>query len=130
MDEPIRWVTKPEAAQEVKISLSTLDRRVRKGEVALRREGHCVYIGRTVRRLELSASDWKHRASERERARDEAGEAASASRLSQLELERKCREPVDEHEMTIRAFSIVRIIALLLLALLMGSVLLWWFVLS
>ena len=33
MDEPVRWVTKAEAAQELEIPLSTLDRKIRKGEV-------------------------------------------------------------------------------------------------
>ena len=29
MDEPVRWVTKAEAAEELGVSLSTLDRRIR-----------------------------------------------------------------------------------------------------
>ena len=33
MDQPVRWVTKAEAAEELEISLSTLDRKIRKGEV-------------------------------------------------------------------------------------------------
>ena len=39
MDEPIRWVTKAEAAEELEISLSTLDRKIRKGEIEVVREG-------------------------------------------------------------------------------------------
>ena len=39
MDEPVRWVTKPEAAEELEVSLSTLDRKIRNGEVEVRREG-------------------------------------------------------------------------------------------
>ena len=39
MDEPVRWVSKSEAAEELEISLSTLDRRIRKREVEVVREG-------------------------------------------------------------------------------------------
>ena len=97
MDEPIRWVSKAEAARELEISLSTLDRKTRKRDVEAVREGRRVYVGmhgpeylsdeellrnaitredeleRTVRELERSAS-------ELERERDEARDAASASR--------------------------------------------------
>ena len=97
MDEPVRWVTKVEAAQELEVSLSTLDRMIRKGEVEVAREGRRVYVRmlgpenpsdeellrraimredeleRTVRELEQSAS-------ELERERDGAREAAAASR--------------------------------------------------
>ena len=44
MDEPVRWVTKAEAARELEISLSTLDRKIRKGEVEAVREGRRVYV--------------------------------------------------------------------------------------
>ena len=33
MDEPVRWVTKAEAAEELEISLSTLNRKIRMGEI-------------------------------------------------------------------------------------------------
>ena len=44
MDEHVRWVTKAEAAREMEISLSTLDRRIRSGEVEVVREGRRVYV--------------------------------------------------------------------------------------
>ena len=44
MDEPVRWVTKAEAAQELEISLSTLDRKIRKGEAEVVRRGRRVYV--------------------------------------------------------------------------------------
>ena len=104
MDQPVRWVTKAEAAEELEISLSTLDRKTRKGEVEVVREGRRVYVRmhgpeylsdeellrraiareheleRTVRELERSASESKLRASELERERDEARESATAGR--------------------------------------------------
>ena len=44
MDEPVRWVSKAEAAEELEISLSTLDRKIKKGEVEVLREGRRVYV--------------------------------------------------------------------------------------
>ena len=106
MDEPVRWVTKVEAAQELEVSISTLDRMIRKGEVEVAREGRRVHVRmlgpenpsdeellrraivredeleRTVRELEQSAS-------ELERERDEAREAAAASRDAYEELEER-----------------------------------------
>ena len=138
MDEPVRWVTKAQAAEELQASLSTLDRMIRKGEVEVRREGRRVYVRmhgpeylsdgellrraiaredeleRTVRELERNLSESEHRASELERERDEAKEAVSAGRLPYLELERKYRKEVDEHEMTNLAFNIARVIAFVL----------------
>ena len=44
MDEQVRWVTKAEAAREMEISLSTLDRKSRRGEIEVRKEGRRVYV--------------------------------------------------------------------------------------
>ena len=44
MDEPARWVAKAEAAEELEISLSTLDRKIRKGEIEVVREGRRLYV--------------------------------------------------------------------------------------
>ena len=43
-EEPVRWVSKAEAAQELEISLSTLDRMIRKGHLEVVREGRRVYV--------------------------------------------------------------------------------------
>ena len=114
MDEPVRWVSKAEAAQELEISLSTLDRKIRKGEVEVVREGRRVYVrmhgpeypddedllrraimrgdelaGR-VRELERSAS-------ELELERDEARDPASATRDAYEDLEEAYREERAAH---------------------------------
>ena len=61
MDEPVRWVRKAEAAEELEISLSTLDRKLRRGEVEVVREGRRVYV--RMRGLEyLSDEDLLRRA--------------------------------------------------------------------
>ena len=153
MDEPVRWVSKAEATEKLEISLSTLDRKIRKGEVEVVREGHRVYVRmhgpeymsdeellrrtiaredeleRTVRELERSTSELKLRSSELERERDEARESASASRRPYEELEQAYRKEIADHKETKELLIASRITAILLLALLVGSVLLWWFVL-
>ena len=93
----VRWVTKAEAAEELEVSLSTLDRKIRNGEVEVRREGRLVYVRmegeyitddellrraivredeleRTVREMERNATELEQGASEMERERDEARE--------------------------------------------------------
>ena len=44
MAEGVRWVSKAEAARELEVSISTLDRMIRRGEVEVRREGRRVYV--------------------------------------------------------------------------------------
>ena len=152
MNQPVRWVTKAEAAEELEISLSTLDRKIRNGEVEVRREGRRVFVRmegeyitddellrrviireeelqRTVRELERQASESKNRAADLEGERDEAREAASTGRLEYHELERKYQKEVAQHRATKGVLIAVQVTAFVLLALLIGSVLLWWFVL-
>ena len=152
MDEPVRWVSKAEAAEELEVSLSTLDRMIRRGEVNVRREGRRVFVRmkgeyitdeellrravareqeleRTVRELEQSVSEWKLRASELERERDEAMESAATARGPYVKLEMEHRQEVSDHKVTKYVLNVISVIAFVLLALLVGSVLLWWFVL-
>ena len=145
MNEPVRWVTKAEAAEELEISLSTLDRKIRSGEIEVVREGRPEYLSdeallrradarerelqRTVRELEQRVSELKQRGSELERERDEARESAATARGPYFELRMEHQREVSEHEVTNSVLNIFRLIAFVLLALLIGSVLLWWFVL-
>ena len=117
MDEPVRWVTKGEAAQELEVSLSTLDRMIRKGEVEIVREGRRVFVRmsgeyitdeellrqtidreheleQTVREVEQRVSELKLRASELELERDEARESAATARRPYHELEREYQKEV------------------------------------
>ena len=152
MDERVRWVTKAEAAEELEVSLSTLDRMIRRGEAEVRREGRRVYVRmegnyvsdaevlrravarereleRKVRELERQASGLKDRASELERERDEAKGAVSTGRLAYHELEQEHRKEVAAHRGTKDILNFARVTAFVLLMLLIGSILLWWFVL-
>ena len=150
MDEHVRWVTKAEAAREMEISLSTLDRRIRSGEVEVVREGRRVYVRmhgleyvgddellrraiareeeleRTVRQLEQSVSELKLRASELKRERDEARESASASRRPYEELEGAYEKEIAEHKETKEVVIAVRGTAIVLFVLLVTSVLVTW----
>ena len=154
MDERVRWVRKAEAAEELEISLSTLDRKIRSGEIEVAREGRRVYVRmhgpeylsdeellrradarerelqRTVRELEQRVSELKLRESELERERDEARETAATAKWPYHELQRDYQKEVSDHEMTTVALNIFRLIAFVLLLLLIGSVLLWWFLLK
>ncbi len=146
MDERVRWVTKAEAAREMEISLSTLDRRIRRGEIEVRREGRWVhvrlegpeYVGddellrRSLGREDkLQRTVWEldRTVTELERERDEAREAALASRQVHKELEEACRKERAAHKETKNLLNMVRVTAIVLFVLLVGSVLLWWFVL-
>ena len=85
-------------------------------------------LQRTVRELEQSVSEWKLRAPELERERDEAGSPPTANRPYH-ELEREYWKEVAEHKETKELLIAARVTALVLLVLLVVSVLLWWFVL-
>ena len=97
MAEGVRWVSKAEAARELEVSISTLDRMIRRGEIEVRREGRRVYVRMNgpeyvsdeellrraiVREDKLQRTVWEldGRASELERERDEAREAAATAR--------------------------------------------------
>ena len=152
MDEPVRWVTKAEAAQELEISLSTLNRKIRMGEIEVVREGRRVFVRmrgpeylsdeellrraiareheleRTVRELERSASELKLRASERER--DEARESSSAGRRPYEELEEAYRKETAAHKETKEVVITLRGTAIVLLVRLVASVLVAWLLLT
>ena len=108
MAEQVRWVPKTEAARELDVSLSTLDRKIRRGEVEVRREGRGVYVrlegpdyvsdeellSRALAREDrLQQTVWEldGRASELLQERDEASEAASASRRRMRRWRRRTR---------------------------------------
>ena len=138
MAERVRWATKAEAARELEVSISTLDRKIRTGEVEVRREGRRVYVRmegeyipdeellrravvraneleRSVRELERKLSEAERRASGLERERDEARESVSAGRLARHELERAYRKEVAEHKETTVVLNVARVIVVALI---------------
>ena len=143
MDEPVHWVTKAEAAQELEVSLSTLDRMIRRGEVEVAREGRRVYVRmlgpgdpsdeellrRAIVRedeLEGTVRELERSAPELERERDEAREAAANSRQAYAELEEAYRKERVAHGRTRELASRLKAAVAGLFVLLVVSVLVWW----
>ena len=146
MDETVRCVTEAEASEELEISLSTLDRKIRTGESEVVRKGRRVYVRMhgpeypndeealrraiprdnelepTVRELERNASEVELRASELERERDEARESASAIGQRYEELQQTYGKEREAHEST---KSWVFLLGLLAAVLLVISVVSW-----
>ena len=146
MAEQVRWVTKAEAVREMEVSVSTLDRMIRRGEVEVRRDGRRVYVrmegpeyvsDEELLRRSLAREDklqrtvWEldRQASELERERDEARDAASVNRQAYEELEEAYRKERAEHEETKEGIFAVRMTTFVLLGLLVACVLVWWFML-
>ena len=144
--DDVHWVDKGEAARELKVSLSTLDRMIRKGEVAVERKGRRVYVKlpgprcpsdrellrqararaerleRTVREL---AGEADRLAQERDRARAETESALEEYRR----LEGVLVGEQDAHEKTRRWVRIFGFTALGLLAILAIVILAaWWLI--
>ena len=147
MDEQVRWVTKAEAVREMEVSVSTLDRKIRRGEIEVRREGRRVYVrmegpeyvsdDELLRRSldredKLQRTVWEldGRALELERDRDEARESASVNRRAYEEMEEAYRKERAADERSSRLAIRLGLVAAALLVLLISSVLLWWFVLE
>ena len=146
MAEQVRWVTKAEAVREMGVSVSTLDRMIRRGEVEVRREGRRVYVrmegpeyasdedllSRALAREDkLQRTVWEldGRAAELERERDEARASESASRQAYDEMEEAYRKEIAQHGRTRRWAFRLGLVAVVVLVLLVGSILLWCFVL-
>ncbi|MYB47818.1 MAG: hypothetical protein F4X72_00830 [Dehalococcoidia bacterium] len=143
MAERVRWVAKAEAAREMEVSISTLDRMIRRGEIEVRREGRRVYVrmegpervsdeellrraldreGKLGRRL--WESDQRAQALERER--DEAVYSAAADRQALEEIE-ESYEKERSARRRMRRLAIRLGLAVVLLLVVIGA-LLWWFV--
>ncbi len=143
MAERVRWVAKAEAAREMEVSISTLDRMIRRGEVEVRREGRRVHVrmegpervsdeellrraldreGKLGRRL--WESDQRAQALERER--DEAVHAASADRQALEKMEEKY-EKEQAARRRMRRLAIRLGLAVVVLLAVVG-LLIWWFV--
>ena len=146
MAERERWVAKAEAAREMQFSISTLDRMIRRGEIEVRREGRRVYVRmegpervsdeELLRRaldredkLRLRVWELDGRASQLELERDEARDATSASAQAYAELDEVYRKEQTELGQARWLAFRLGLVAALLFVLLVGSVLLWWFVL-
>ncbi len=128
-----------EAARELDMSRSTLDRMIRRGEMEVQRVGCRIYLRMEgpeyvsddellrrplVREDKLRRRLWEldGRASELERERDEARETASASRQSYGEIEEAYRKEQVAQVKTRRLAIGLGLVAVALITLLIGSV--------
>ena len=119
MAEQVRWVTKAEAVREMEVSVSTLDRKIKRAEIEVRREGRRVYVRlegpeyvsddellrrSLVREAKLQRTVWEldRRASELEREWDEAREAVARWEEGYDELEEQHRKERAAHGRTRR----------------------------
>ena len=132
MAERGRWVAKAEAVREMQVSVSTLDRMIRRGEIEVRREGRRVYVrmegperasDEELLRRALGREDklrrrlWEldGRASELEREREQARETESASRQAYEEMEEAYRKEQAAHRRTRRLAIRLGLVAVALL---------------
>ncbi len=132
MNEDPHWVTKADAMQALEVSLSTLDRMIRKGEVEVRREGRRVYV-RMRGREYLSDAELLRRATAR---LDESHQEALRLKRTVSALERERDEARDAygkredtwlketaaHDRMRRVAFILGLVAVVLLGLLIISV--------
>ena len=147
-------MSKAEAAEELEISPSTLDRMIRRGEVEVRREGRRVYVRmqgpeyvtdeellertairldeseRTVRDLRREASELEQRISELEEERDEARSAVTAAEEEYAKLEEDLDRERARHGRTRRLALRLGLTAAVLFLLLVVSVLVAWYLLA
>ena len=134
MDEQVCWVTKAEAVREMEVSVSTLDRMIRRRKIEVRREGRRGYVRlegpeyvsddellrRSLVRVDkLQRTVWEldRRASELERERDDARESAAASGRAYEEMEEAYQKERAAHGRTRRlAFGLgFAVVALLVI---------------
>jgi len=103
-EKDVHWVDKGEAARELAVSLSTLDRMIRKGELEVEREGRRVYVKlpgprypsdrellrqalTRVERLKRTVGELMAEADQLEQERDQARAEAEAVRGEHRQLE-------------------------------------------
>ena len=132
MNEDLHWVTKAEATRALEVSLSTLDRMIRKGEVEVCREGRRVYV-RMPGLSYLSEAELLRRATAR---LDESHQSVLRLKRTVSALEGELDEARDAygkredtwlketaaHDRMRRAAFILGLVAVVLLGLLVASV--------
>ncbi len=142
----VHWVDKGEAARELEVSLSTLDRMIRKGEVEVAREGRRVYVklagprypsdrellrnARTrVEQLERRVGEVADVADRLERERDQSRAETEAALNEYRKLEDVLVGEQEAHQRTRRWLARLGIAVAVLVVLLAVTVLVaWWLI--
>ena len=144
--DQVHWVDKGEAARELEVSLSTLDRMIRNGEVEVAREGRRVYVklsgprypsdrellrnARTrVERLERTVGELADEADRLERERDQARTETEIALAEYRKLEAELLRETDGHQRARRWLARLGIAVAVLAVLLAVTVLVaWWLI--
>ena len=144
--DQVHWVDKGEAARELEVSLSTLDRMIRKGEVEVAREGRRVFVKLTgprypsdrellrnartrVEGLERTAGELAEVADRLERERDQARAETETALGEYRRLEAELLREQDGHQRTRRWLARLGIAVAVLVGLLAITVLVaWWLI--
>ena len=144
--DDVHWVDKGEAARELEVSLSTLDRMIRKGEVDVQREGRRVYVklpgprypsdrellGQArarVERLERTVANLAEEADRLEQERDRARSETDTAIDEYRKLEEVLLREQDGHHRARRWTARLGIAVAVLVFLLALTVLVaWWLI--
>ena len=144
--DDVHWVDKGEAARELEVSLSTLDRMIRKGEVEVGREGRRVYVKLPgprypsdrellrqarvrVEQLERTVGNLAEEADRLEQERDRARAETDTAIDEYRKLEEVLLREQDGHERARRWAARLGIAVAVLLFLLAVTVLVaWWLI--
>ena len=144
--DEVHWVDKGEAARELEVSLSTLDRMIRKGEVEVEREGRRVYVklpgprypsdrelliqARTrVEQLERTVGELAEEADRLEQERDRARAETDTAIDEYRKLEEVLLREQNGHQRTRRWVARLGIAVAVLVMLLAVTVLVaWWLI--
>ena len=144
--DEVHWVDKGEAARELEVSLSTLDRMIRKGEVEVGREGRRVYVKlpgprypsdrellrqarARVERLERTVGDLTEEADRLEQERDRARAETDTAIDEYRKLEEVLVREQDGHQGARRWAAQLGIAVAVLVFLLAVTVLVaWWLI--
>ena len=144
--DEVHWVDKGEAARELDVSLSTLDRMIRKGEVDVQREGRRVYVklpgprypsdrellrqARTrVEQLERTVGELAEEADQLEQERDRARAETDTALDEYRKLEEVLLREQDGHQRTKRWVARLGIaVAVLVVTLAITVLVAWWLI--
>ena len=142
----VHWVDKGEAARELEVSLSTLDRMIRKGEVEVEREGRRVYVKlpgprypsdrellrqarARVEKLERTVGELAEEADQLEQERDRARAETDTAIDEYRKLEEVLVREQNEHQGARRWAARLGIAVAVLVVLLAVTVLVaWWLI--
>ena len=147
MTDDVHWVDKGEAARELEVSLSTLDRMIRKGEVEVKRKGRRVFVTlpgprypsdhellrqarARVEQLERTVGELADEADQLEQERDHARAKTETARGEYGRLEAEHRKGQAAHRRARRWAARLGIAVAVLVVLLAVTVLVAWLLLA